>query len=104
MIALMTGYINDKRQVTKALATVMRFMKNTNRFETSPEALEADKEAREKGEQTEQRIARICLPAMCLINLDLKMCRFISGWMATNTLFKAKTTKNVIITHTSKSK
>ena len=71
LIAMMKGYVDDNRQLSRMLAMGMRFKVETNRFEKSEEALAADIQAKEEGEHVDQRMARICRPAMVSVNLDL---------------------------------
>ena len=68
---MMSGYVDDNRQLTRLLAMGMRYNKDSNRFEMDEEAKKEDTEAREKGEHRDQRMARICRVAMKSVNPDL---------------------------------
>ena len=69
---LLAGYLDDGRQCTTTLRPGMRFSKSENRFEYSKAAEIEDENKRLAGESRNQRMARICLPAMNSINEDLE--------------------------------
>ena len=67
-IGLLAGYVDDGRQLTGVLELGMRFSKEENKFIYSTKA---EKEDREIGDDDDERMARVCLPAMNSINQDL---------------------------------
>ena len=71
-VPLLAGYVDDGRQCTTTLRPGMRFSKAENRFEYSEEGELEDENKRLAGESKNQRMARICLPAMNSINKDLE--------------------------------
>ena len=71
-VHLLAGYVDDGRQGTTALKPGMRFDKEDKKFKYSAEAEQEDKTKRQEGETPNQRMARLCLPAMNSINTDLE--------------------------------
>ena len=69
IIDFLRGYVDDGRQISSILAKGMRFSKEKMKFEITQEGLEEDE--RLKDENTNARMARLCLPAMNAINPDL---------------------------------
>ena len=65
---LLAGYVDDGRQGSAVLRQGMRFSRETMKFEMTEEAKEDD---RNREETPNQRMSRICLPAMNAINEDL---------------------------------
>ena len=72
IVHLLAGYVDDGRQVTSVLPPGQKFSESSGRFEHSVEALAEDNILRNKGETDNQRMARICKPAMNSINADLQ--------------------------------
>ena len=71
LIAMMKGYVDDNRQITRLLAMGKRFNVENNKFEVTDEALEYDIKAKADGEHVDQRMARVCRQAMVSVNPDL---------------------------------
>ena len=69
MVHLLSGYVDDGRQVSSPLKLGMVFKEGV--FQYSEEAKEMDEARRNKGETTNQRMARVLKPAMDSINPDL---------------------------------
>ena len=69
---MLSGYVDDGRQITSTIAPGMRFDGDQYKFIHNSEGLKEDRERQSKGETTNQRMARVCLPAMEAINPDLK--------------------------------
>ena len=67
-VDLLRGYVDDGRQKSTTLAKGMRFNKDEMRFMVTEEGLVEDETLKET---TNQRMARICLPAMNAVNPDL---------------------------------
>ena len=65
LIDLLRGYVDDGRQGSSILPIGMRFEKENNKFEYNEAAAIEDKTLKETDNQ---RMARICLPAMNSIN------------------------------------
>ena len=68
LVALMAGYVDDGRQVVSKLDPGMRFCTDSKIFQFSEEGLKEDEEMRMSGESENQRMARLCTPAMNSIN------------------------------------
>ena len=71
-VLLLSGYVDDGRQLTSTFRPGMRYSKNKEIFEYSEAADLEDKNKKRQGESDEQRMARICLDAMNNINEDLE--------------------------------
>ena len=71
IVKLLSGYVDDGRQVTSALRPGMRFCEEKKIFIYSSLAEEQDKLKAIKGETNNQRMARICKDGMNSINPDL---------------------------------
>ena len=71
-IFLLSGYVDDGRQLTTTLCPGMRFNKSEKIFTFEEKGLQEDVEMQMKGESTNQRMARVCREAMDSINPDLK--------------------------------
>ena len=104
LIAMMKGYVDDNRQLTRMLAMGMRFNEENNKFEMSEDGLESDIQAKEDGEHVDQRMARICRPAMASVNPDLDFTvetakDYKDGYLPTLD-FKTKMTPRSTIIHT----
>ena len=69
-IFMLSGYVDDGRQISSVLKPGMRFVES--QFIFSEEAEKADFKMKEQGESTNQRMARVCRPAMDSVNSDLK--------------------------------
>ena len=67
-VLLLSGYVDDGRQLTTCLPHGMRFNKNENMFQYSSVADLEDKKFMNEGESVNQRMARISLDAMNSIN------------------------------------
>ena len=72
LVSLMAGYVDDGRQVVSKLDLGMRFCADSKKFQFSEEGLKEDEERRMSGESENQRMARLCTPAMNSINSDLR--------------------------------
>ena len=71
-VHLLAGYVDDGRQVTSVISPGHRFLEESGKFEFSQEALQEDIIKKNKGETSNQRMARICVKAMNSINKDLQ--------------------------------
>ena len=69
-IFMLSGYVDDGRQISSVLKPGMRFVES--QFIFSEEAEKEDIKMKEQGESTNQRMARVCRPAMDSVNSDLK--------------------------------
>ena len=72
LVAVMAGYVDDGRQVVSELEPGMSFCAASKMFKFSEDALQEDRIQRQAGESKNQRMARLCTPAMNSINPDLK--------------------------------
>ena len=71
-IKMIAGYVDDGRLISSTLAMGMRFSQETNKFMFSSEDREDDIKRMKNGETTNQRMARVMVPAMNSVNKDLK--------------------------------
>ena len=71
-VHLLAGYVDYGRQGTTELAPGMKFNEKDKKFQYNKEAELEDKTKRQEGETPNQRMARLCLPAMNSINSDLE--------------------------------
>ena len=71
-VGLLTGYVDDVRQISTCLKEGIRFSKDNKRFEYSEEAKKEDQERRIQGESKNGRMARVCQQAMNSVNEDLQ--------------------------------
>ena len=71
-VLLLSGYVDDGRQITSSFPLGARYNKVSRSFEITEAALEEDKNLKHGGESNNQRMARICLDAMNDINKDLE--------------------------------
>ena len=71
-VLLLSGYVDDGRQVTSTLPLGMRYDKKSGMFQFSKEAEIEDKNKKSNGESCNQRMARICQTVMNSINPDLE--------------------------------
>ena len=71
-IGVLTGYVDDVRQVSTFLKLGSRYLPETKTFRYSEEAAEEDEKLRLEGESNNGRMARVCLPAMNDILEDLQ--------------------------------
>ena len=69
-IFMLSGYVDDGRQISSVLKPGMRFVES--QFIFSEKAEEEDIKMKEQGESTKQMMARVCRPAMDSVNSDLK--------------------------------
>ena len=70
-VHLLAGYVDDGRQGTSVLPLGMKYNNDKKMFTHGEEQEQIDKNKQREGEATNQRMARICLEAMNLINNDL---------------------------------
>ena len=70
-VGLLSGYVDDGRQACSILEKGMRFSEQENKFSFSKEAELEDARLEKMGESKNQRMARVCQPAMNSINPDL---------------------------------
>ena len=71
-VLLLSGYVDDGRQVTSSLPLGSRFNKNEKMFQFSEAAELEDKKLQVRGESNNQRMARITQEAMNSVNMDLE--------------------------------
>ena len=70
-VALLSGYVDDGRQITTTLERGSRYCDNTKKFTVTEEAKREDEARQKAGESKNQRMARVCKAAMDSINPDL---------------------------------
>ena len=71
-VLLLSGYVDDGRQLSTSLPMGSRFNPTTRKFEITEQAEAEDKINKINGESTNQRMAKTCLSAMNSINSDLE--------------------------------
>ena len=71
-VDFLNGYVDDNRQESTLLKKGMRFVEREKKFKITMEGLEEDRDIYIKINKNE-RMARLCLPAMHSINEDLKL-------------------------------
>ena len=71
-VMLLAGYVDDGRQLTSCLPLGYRFSEQDKIFQYQEQAEIEDKIKKQEGESTNQRMARICLPAMNSVNPNLE--------------------------------
>ena len=70
-VFLLSGYVDDGRQITSILRHGMRYNVDEMKFTFSEEAKEMDDAKMKAGETANMRMARVCLDCMNSINPDL---------------------------------
>ena len=70
-VMMMKVYVDDGRQVTTLMRKGMRYRQDMKEFMWDMEAQEEDEKLEKQGENKDEFMARICLPAMNDINVDL---------------------------------
>ena len=71
-VMLLAGYVDDGRQLSSCLPMGYRFLEQEKTFEFQEQAEQEDKKRKSQGESTNERMARILLPAMNSINNNLE--------------------------------
>ena len=71
-VLLLSGYVDDGRQVTSSFPMGTRYSKKTKKFEIMEPAISEDKKLQQEGESNNQRMARICVETMNDINKNLE--------------------------------
>ena len=71
-VGLLTGYVDDVRQVSSCLKQGMRYCKDSKIFAYSEQARKEDLEKKQQGESMNSRMARVCQEAMNDVNMDLQ--------------------------------
>ena len=71
-VDLLTGYVDDVRQAYNCFKLGMRYNKESKMFEFSSKDEEEDRLLKEKGQSTNNRMARICREAMNDVLEDLQ--------------------------------
>ena len=70
---MLSGYVDDGRQLTSSLPLGMRYSKEEKIFKYSEPAYFEDNNKINEGESNNERMARICLPAMTDVNKNLEL-------------------------------
>ena len=71
IVDVLTGYVDDVRQISTCFKPGMRFSKELKMFKYDKESEEEDLRKKSEGESLNQRMARICLQAMNDVSQDL---------------------------------
>ena len=71
-VHLLSGYVDDGRQLTSSLPLGMRYSKEEKIFKYSEPAYFEDNNKINEGESNNERMTRICLPAMNDVNKNLE--------------------------------
>ena len=77
-VDLLTGYVDDVRQVSSCLQLGMRYCKEKRTFIFSEQAKKEDMMRKKQGESRNSRMARICQEAMNNVNIDLQFIMFLA--------------------------
>ena len=72
VVDILTGYVDDVRQVSTCLNLGMRYDEEQRKFLYNKEAEMEDLEKKKDGESNNQRMARVCLKAMNAVSKDLE--------------------------------
>ena len=67
-VILLSGYVDDGRQLTSSLPLGIRYNEERKIFEHSESAVQEDKNKINQGETSNECMARICLPTMNDVN------------------------------------